>query len=350
MATATAMVMIKEMVVAMETGTETETGIGMVEEMTGEVEPTLQTQQVPEAAVMATATVMTMETAMVTVTATAAAAGGVAVVQTPTAGGNGAKTTAAGAGGAKAGPKDTAVAQGIQKAGPTDSLSDIFTPEAGGTNTALPTFGAIGTGAAAGTISGNRVGVTVMTVVPGPLTTEVYTTIIPGSGTNTPYTSLITMTTHGPSMMVPASLQTTEPGNHSVPRGVIAGVVVAFLIIVAFLVGWYVLRRRQHPRLGHASVSSSTPLVVGDIEKSNSADTGAKGKGVMTPVSEKLEDPFADTAAMTEKIKETPAIVIAAPIATGTSRPRSISRKPVPEPLALRPTLNCIIIEDKNGG
>src|SRR5947207_9054665 len=135
---------------------------------------------------------------------------------TPAVGGNGVKETATATGGEKV--TATAVAQGIQRAGPTDSLTDKL-PHTGDTNMALPTLGVIGTGAAAGTFSGNGVGV--MTVIPGPLTTEVYTTVVPGSGTDPAYTSVITKTTRGPSMTVPASLQTTEPGDHSVPVGVI---------------------------------------------------------------------------------------------------------------------------------
>jgi hypothetical protein len=249
--------------------------------------------------------------------------------QATPAGGNGGKTTTTDG---KDNPPATEVAQGIQKAGPTDSLTQNGPGEAGATNMALPTFDATGTDVAPGTLSGSRVGV--VTVVPGPLTTEVYTTTFYGSGTNGPSTSVITMTTRGPSMTVTASLQTIQPGDHSVPVGVIAGVVVAVLLIVAFLVGWCVLRRRQYSRL-------IRPLVDDNIaEVKPTAEINAKEILVRTqaPVTDDFQNPFADTAAITnsEKGEEPP---VRPTVVEGTSRSRSISRKSVPASLFLPPKL-----------
>jgi hypothetical protein len=117
--------------------------------------------------------------------------------------------------------------------------------------------------------------------------TEVYTTTFSGTSD---YTAVVTLTSVY-STAVSGTLQTYSPRETSLSGGAIAGIVIAFLLLTAFVIGWYVVRRRQ----------KSTSLS-GDVEKptlpNNSTST---------------LDPFADTNAL-----------------IAPKRFKSIKRKPVP--------------------
>jgi len=283
---------------------------------------------------------------------TSPAAGAAATDNTP----NGGKTTAAGA--TATAPKQPAqkstsiTAAGVQKAVPTGSPTldnsdtlptlnpDVVPDDDSDTNSE--------------TVSLHDVGGR-LTIIPGPLTTEIYTTTIPG-GTGI---SVVTVTTHAPSMTVPAStLQSNLPGGSGVPGGVVAGIVAAFLVVVGGLGGWFYVgwrRRRRRRRDGHLLLGEGDARIargsVGggssggrDVEKSEGgvrevAELGKAPKEVVfpAPVEEEPKDPFADDTLENPNSVQPPLSALAPRVSPNQSR--AITRKHPPEQLFLPPTL-----------
>lgn len=134
-----------------------------------------------------------------------------------------------------------------------------------------------------------------------------------------------------------ASLQTSGPPGHSFPRVVEAVLIVAFIVIISLLLGWYLIRRRNRSlQAGHTSLSS----VPGDIEKPR-LDLSEQWKHDIQPTPfQEILDPFADPD---PNLRHSPPLAENLP--TSGTKTEPVTRKPIPAPLNVLPIIPSVDIE-----